>query len=98
MKKKRDIAIVGVGKLGKTTLSSLMAEQLAFHEPVKLKECHKTEEDRKQEKLQLLKQNLQASFMEEYELIKQKKSKLSRAKRDYIVREVEKHLTHKPIK
>lgn len=61
-------------------------------EEVKLKACHKTEEQKEQEKLELLKQKVSEDMIEEYKLIKLKKSKLSRARREYIISIVENYL------
>lgn len=86
----KKIVIIGSGSIHGFAAKNILSS-IALGEPVHKKEFDKTEEEKKVELLNSIKTVLPNGFIEEYELIQQKKSKLSRAKRDYIVREVEKH-------
>lgn len=58
---------------------------LALEEEVRKKECHKSDEEKKLEILYKLRLGVSDKMIEEYILIKKKQSDLSRAKREYIV-------------
>lgn len=59
-----------------------------MEEPVRLKDCHKTDEMCLVEKKQKLRAGLTSDMIQEYLLIKAKKSELPRAKRDYIAHRI----------
>ena len=60
---------------------------LSMSEEVKLKECHKTEEQKELERVQKLRVGVEYTI-KEYLLIKQKKSDLPRAGRGFIERKI----------
>ena len=90
----KSIAIIGQGQIGKSTLvSSLMQSHLTFFNEVELKECHKSELQKKAEVLRKLRNGLSENLLNEYLLIQKKESKLSRTKRDYIERRVQRFVS-----
>lgn len=91
MMKGKKFAIIGSGTpsmLEKIAMVDFGAA-LMLEEAVKLKECHKTPEQKKLEAIQKLRSDMSDEMIAEYILIKRKQSKLSRAKRNYIVYKVD---------
>ena len=85
----RQFIILGQGKVSKNILEKAaitdLAVSLALHGEVKLKDCHKSAEQKRAEILHKLRKNINLDTLHEYLLIMNKESALSRSKRDNIV-------------
>ena len=78
-------SLVGAQKILDRIARTDIGMAIAMNEEVKLKECHKTDDQKKAEVLSKLRSRIPEGIFEEYLLIQKKKSKLSRAKRDDVV-------------